>query len=111
LYFGKHVRALREARGISLRQFAKSIGVSPTFVSRIENGHETYISEETLVRWAEELGKNPDYLAALAGKLRPHIVEIIQEDPQLFVELILDLGKRSKKKRAEIARKVKDGDW
>jgi transcriptional regulator with XRE-family HTH domain len=36
--FGEHIRTWREERGVGLRQFAKAVGVSPTFVSKMERG-------------------------------------------------------------------------
>jgi transcriptional regulator with XRE-family HTH domain len=36
---GPRIRARRIERGISLRELARRIGVSASFVSRVENGH------------------------------------------------------------------------
>jgi transcriptional regulator with XRE-family HTH domain len=34
--FGKYLRAIREAKGISIRQLAKAVGKTPTYISDIE---------------------------------------------------------------------------
>jgi transcriptional regulator with XRE-family HTH domain len=37
--FGKKVRELREARGITLKQMAEDLGVSSAYFSALEHGH------------------------------------------------------------------------
>ena len=37
--FGEFVRREREAKEIGLREMAKMIGVSPTYLSKVERGH------------------------------------------------------------------------
>lgn len=48
------MKAIREARGISLRRLAQAIGRDPGFLSRIED-HKRGASAETLHRYAEYL--------------------------------------------------------
>jgi transcriptional regulator with XRE-family HTH domain len=42
---GAALRAARQARGLTLRQFAELVGLSPGFVSRLENGKRRMTSE------------------------------------------------------------------
>lgn len=58
---GRSIRLHRENRGISLRQFAARIRVSPATVSGIENG-TTALSVERLFDIADELGIAPHRL-------------------------------------------------
>ena len=37
--FGKYLRAIREAKKISIRQLAKKVNKTPTYISDIENGN------------------------------------------------------------------------
>jgi len=37
--FGEKVRALREARGVTLKQMAEDLGVSSAYFSALEHGH------------------------------------------------------------------------
>lgn len=111
MQFGAHIKALREARGMSVREFAKTVGKSPTFVSRVETQQEDYIKEETVEKWAKVLNEDPDYLLALAGKIRSDIVAIITRNPKVFIEMLRAMRGMPKQKQAEIARKVVDGDW
>jgi transcriptional regulator with XRE-family HTH domain len=48
------MKAIREARGISLQQLARQIGRDPGFLSKIENGQQG-AGDGTLHRYAEEL--------------------------------------------------------
>ena len=38
--FGKRLKELRKAKNISLRKMAGMLGITPAYLSRIENGHE-----------------------------------------------------------------------
>lgn len=109
--FGDYARARREAKGIGLREIAKALKKSPTFISRVELGHEVRVGEETLVKWAHVLGEDPDLFLARAGKLQTDIREAIMANPEVFVELIRRVRALPKKRQAEVVRKVKDGDW
>ncbi len=55
LEFGRRIRELRTARGLTLRDAADRLQVSPATMSAIENG-KTGVSAERIARLAEELG-------------------------------------------------------
>ncbi|MEV5347122.1 helix-turn-helix domain-containing protein [Streptomyces achromogenes] len=48
------MKAIREARGLSLQQLAKDIGRDPGFLSRVENGQQG-AGDETIHRYASRL--------------------------------------------------------
>jgi transcriptional regulator with XRE-family HTH domain len=48
------MKAIREARGISLQQLARQIGRDPGYLSKVENGQQG-AGDGTLHRYAEEL--------------------------------------------------------
>jgi len=79
--FGEHIRQWREERGVGLRRFAKAIGVSPTFVSKMERGTGPLPGEETIRRMAAYFGKNPDELLAMADKVAVDVLAIIIKEP------------------------------
>jgi len=60
--FGEHIRQWREEREVGLRRFAKAVGVSPTFVSKMERGIGPLPGEETIRKMAVFFGKAPDDL-------------------------------------------------
>lgn len=55
LSLGEQVRAFRELRGLTVRQLAANLGLSPGFISQLENGR-TGASLATLKRIAHALG-------------------------------------------------------
>ena len=66
---GKLIRARREALGLSLRQLAKAIDKSPSFVLMLERERlPPAAAEETLRSLAQALGADPDEMITLAGK-------------------------------------------
>ncbi|MCY6383155.1 helix-turn-helix domain-containing protein [Hoeflea prorocentri] len=48
--FGVKIRALRSERGITQKQMARAIGVSPAYLSALEHGHRGQPSWELLQR-------------------------------------------------------------
>ena len=53
--FGRRIRELRTARGLTQREIADRLQVSAATMSAIENG-KTGVSAERVARLAEELG-------------------------------------------------------
>ena len=47
--FGNYLRTVRQAKGISIRQLAKEVHKTPTYLSDIENGHNKPPEKELLV--------------------------------------------------------------
>ena len=50
--FGPTIRLLRQAKGISLRELARKLGVSPAFLSQIEAGRQHKIPKARIVQVA-----------------------------------------------------------
>ena len=80
--FGAKVRRLREAQNKGLRNFAKIVGMSPTYLSKVERGEFNPPSEEKVRAIAEALGQDADELLALAGRLSSDLADIIQRHPR-----------------------------
>lgn len=80
--FGATIRALREAQQISLRKFADKVGISPTYLSKIERDEFQPPGEETVKKFAEALNQDTDELLALAGKVSSDLPAIIQQRPR-----------------------------
>ena len=114
--FGEYIRSRREElrksdRSFSLRQVAGKIGIEPSFLSRVERGEPTSLSEEKIIALAGVLGEDPDVLLALSGKVSSDIQEVIRKRPQLFAQLIRDLKDLPEHAVLRIVREVRDGDW
>ena len=79
--FGENIRQWRLEKKIGLRRFAKIIGLSPTFISKMERGTGALPGEEAICRMAEFFGKDPDVLLAMADKVASDVLAIIIKQP------------------------------
>ncbi|MBG9597726.1 XRE family transcriptional regulator [Bacillus mycoides] len=52
---GKHIRTLRNQKGIGLNTFAKQLGVSPAYLSNLETGKTDTIQLSLLQKLQDEL--------------------------------------------------------
>lgn len=86
--FGETIRGLREARGLGLRKFALHIGMTPTYLSKIERGEFSPPAEEKVRALAEALDQNPDELLALAGRVASDLSSIIKTQPRAMAHLL-----------------------
>jgi transcriptional regulator with XRE-family HTH domain len=114
--FGDYVRQRRERlhaddASYSLRRVAASIGVEPSYLSKIERGEQPPPSERTIVALAGVLGEDPDVLLALAGKVSEELQQIIRKRPKLFAELIRRLKNMPDHAVLRLVREVRDGNW
>jgi|SRR4029453_13429385 transcriptional regulator with XRE-family HTH domain len=80
--FGPKIRIWREEKEIGLRRFADLVGMSPTYLSKIERGDFPPPGEEKIKAIAKELGRDADELLALAGRVASDLEEIIQQKPR-----------------------------
>lgn len=66
--FGELLREARLAKGITLRKFAEALGVSPTYVSGVENGTLPPPTSDRLVTIGQLLEVELDELVEMAGR-------------------------------------------
>lgn len=86
--FGATIRAWREEREIGLRRFADSVGMSPTYLSKVERDDFPPPGEEKIIAIAKALEKDPDELLALAGRVASDLTEIIQRKPKVMATFL-----------------------
>ncbi len=99
--FGAFIRKAREAKEIGLREMAKRIGVSPTYLSKIERDEFQPPAEDKVKVIADILGFDADDLLARAGRVSSDISDIIKRQP---VELAALLRTTKGLKAEDIAR-------
>jgi PTS system nitrogen regulatory IIA component len=80
--FGPTIRLLRQANGISLRELARQLGVSPAFLSQIEAGRQHKIPRARIVQVAEMLGVSEGYLLGAARQMHPELMKFMSETPE-----------------------------
>jgi len=87
--FGVHLREQRIAKGFSLRRFAELVGVSPTYLSHIEQGKvDSPPTADRVQKMAELLGESADELIAMAGRVPEDLPKIIQSQPEAMPALL-----------------------
>ncbi len=86
--FGEFVRRKREATKIGLRQMAKMIGVSPTYLSKVERDEFTPPTEEKVRKIAGIIACDIDELLARAGRVSTDLSDIIRERPRELAALL-----------------------
>jgi HTH-type transcriptional regulator, competence development regulator len=85
--FGQVLREAREGK-FSLRKFAQMVGVSPTYLSQVEQGKVLPPTADRVKRMAEALGENVDEWTSLAGRITEDLPGIIQERPNEVPDLL-----------------------
>ena len=79
--FGAFVRRKREEKEIGLREMAKLIGVSPTYVSKVERDEFPPPAEDKVRLIADVIGCDVDELLARAGRVASDLSDIIKRNP------------------------------
>jgi len=90
MHFGATLRLIRVEAGLSLRELASRIGVSGTYLSRVEHGHDPAPTPDRLVAIADVLGLPRAVLVELARQTGPAVDGYLQRVPEagaLFLEI------------------------
>jgi transcriptional regulator with XRE-family HTH domain len=104
--FGALVRQEREAKEIGLREMAKKIGISPTYLSKIERGDFDPPAEDKVRKIAEIIGRDPDELLALAGRVASDLTDIIRQRPRELADFLRTAKGLSAEDIARLARQA-----
>src|SRR3981081_1277588 len=86
--FGEFVRRAREAKDIGLREMAKMIGVSPTYLSKVERDEFSPPAEDKVKAIAKIIDCDADELLARAGRVSSDLSDIIKRRPIEFAALL-----------------------
>jgi transcriptional regulator with XRE-family HTH domain len=86
--FGQVLREARLAKGITLRKFAEMVGISPTYLSQVEQNNVDPPTAERVHTMANLLGASADEWTALAGRVPEDLPGIIQKEPTAMPELL-----------------------
>jgi transcriptional regulator with XRE-family HTH domain len=85
--FGNRLRAMRTAKGLSQRALGERVGVSFTYISKVENGKldfGNYPSEDLICRLAAALETDEEELLLMAEKIPEAIRRRFFERPDAF---------------------------
>ena len=86
--FGAFIRREREVKEIGLREMAKKIGVSPTYLSKVERDEFAPPAEDKVRKIAGVLGLDADELLALAGRVASDLTDIIRGRPREMADFL-----------------------
>jgi transcriptional regulator with XRE-family HTH domain len=86
--FGAFVRRHREAKEIGLREMAKMIGVSPTYLSKVERDEFLPPAEDKVKAIAKIIGCDTDELLARADRVSSDLSDIIKRHPVELAALL-----------------------
>ncbi len=92
--FGSALRLLRVDAGISLRGLAQRIGVSSTYLSRVENGLDPVPTPDRLSAIADVLDVSPTLLLDLAHQVGSVVTDYLERVPAANA-LFVDLARRN----------------
>jgi transcriptional regulator with XRE-family HTH domain len=110
--FGVFVRREREGKGIGLREMAKMIKVSPTYLSQVERDEFTPPTEDKVRAIAKIIDCDADDLLARAGRVVSDVTDIIKGRPVELSALLRTTKGLTLEDIARLARqaqKAKDG--
>jgi transcriptional regulator with XRE-family HTH domain len=86
LGLGGAIRRLRELHSIGQEALAERSGLSQGYLSQIESGSWTAVTEEALARIATALGVEPWVILAQAAGLKLDEVERFTEDERVWLD-------------------------
>jgi transcriptional regulator with XRE-family HTH domain len=85
--FGERMRELRQVKNLTLRDLAKKVRVTFTYLSKIQNqklSFGEYPSDDLIVKLARVLDADADELLLLAEKIPEAIRKRVLERPDVF---------------------------
>lgn len=107
---GQALRDAREVKTVSLRRAAVELGVSPSYLSKVERGEELP-SERFVLEACRYYGLNEDVMLAMMGRVSARLQSIIIKHPILFATLLTQLESVPPDAILRVVRSVSDGDW
>jgi transcriptional regulator with XRE-family HTH domain len=104
--FGEFVRSEREAKGIGLREMAKMISVSPTYLSKVERDEFPPPTEDRVKAIAQIIGCDVDELLAKAGRVASDLSDLIKRHPRELAALLRTTKGLTPEDMAKLARQA-----
>lgn len=92
--FGERIKELREKKGISQRQFALALDITPTYMSKIERSEFSPPSEAVVKRMAIMLDVDCDELLSYADKVDSELLSIIKNETTKYAALLRQWSKK-----------------
>ena len=97
MQFGERIRELRESHGWTQKELSDRLGVSVSYISKVENERlhfGDYPSEKFVHKLAGELDADEDELLLLSDRVPDALRQRIRERPEVF-NAVADLDDKS----------------
>ena len=104
--FGEFVRRERGAKDIGLREMAKMIGLSPTYLSKVERDEVPPPAEDKVKAIAQIIKRDTDELLARAGRVSSDLSDIIKRHPRELAALLRTTKSLTADDMAKLARQA-----
>jgi HTH-type transcriptional regulator, competence development regulator len=105
--FGPLLREARIAKGYSLRKFAELVGVSPTYLSQVEQENVMPPTADRVKRMADLLEESADEWIALAGRVPEDVPGLIRQQPTEMPKLLREASGLSSKQLQELMDQIR----
>lgn len=102
------IKIQRESIGLSMREVANALGLSPSTVSRYENGNIDNMGIDKLEALSKVLRCSPGYLMGWENNPTPLLCSDLSYDESRFLALFRSLNPDGQKKLAERAEELRD---
>ncbi|MFB5678787.1 helix-turn-helix domain-containing protein [Paenibacillus terreus] len=99
--FGEYIKNLRKSIGFNQADVAMKVGITTSYLSKIEKGSVSPPSEEKLLQLAAVLQDDPNNIIFKAGKIPPDIRELIFQEPGVYEYLHQKLKDKRKEESRE----------
>jgi transcriptional regulator with XRE-family HTH domain len=86
--FGAVISTLRKEKGFGLRELARKMGISPTYLSKIENDRMGAPATDKIKALARLLGVSTDELFAAAKRVPSDVTDMIEQEPEKVTLLL-----------------------
>lgn len=94
------LRHLRREAGVGIKQLGPELGVSYTYVSKVESNHKRP-SADFIARVSEYFEADVDRLMLAAERIPPDVMEILREHPDDAITFLRDrFGRRDDTERS-----------
>lgn len=85
--FGEVLRELRTQAGVGIKRLAPELGVTYTYLSKLESNH-VRPSHELVKKVAHYFNYDEDRLLLTADKIPPDVMRILQEHPDEAIQFL-----------------------
>lgn len=114
--FGQTLRNLRMAKDVTLRDMARRLDLTPTYLSQVEQGKFAPPTEDRIKQMGEILDLDQaqvDELVAMAGRVSKDLHDVVTEHPRemaTFLRTARGLTGEDIRELTERAQRLKDRD-